>query len=91
MAQSNLSVLLCTYLSSLQDRIEKQGIKQAKSSTYCTRSFIIFFIIMQFRGIYAFKAQWRWLTHVANARLATATASKPVAIRQILYCLPKIV
>ena len=47
----------------MQDRIEKQGIKQAKSSTYCTRSFIIFFIIMQFRGIYAFKAQWRWLTH----------------------------
>ena len=47
----------------MQDRIEKQGIKQTKSSTYCTRSFIIFFMLMQFRGIYAFKTQWRWLTN----------------------------
>ena len=24
--------------------------------------FIVFFMIMQFRQIYAFKAQWRWLS-----------------------------
>ena len=46
-----------------QARIE-QGIKKAKSSTYCSRSFIIFFIMMQFHGIYGFKTQWRWLTMV---------------------------
>ena len=63
----------------MQHRIEKESIHETKLLTYCTPSFIIFFIMMQFRGVYAFKAQWRWLTNhpdsVANARLATAPSS----------------
>ena len=39
----------------------KAGIHETRLLTYCTRSFIIFFIVMQFRGIYNFKTQWRWL------------------------------
>ena len=46
----------------MQDRIEKQGVNQTKSFTYSTDTFIIFFLMMQFRGIYAFKTQHRWLT-----------------------------
>ena len=57
-----VSVIMQLFDQFMQDRIE-QGIKQAKSSTYCSRSFIIFFMMMQFRGIYGFKTQWRWLTN----------------------------
>ena len=47
----------------MQHRIEKQGIKPAKAPTYSIHSFIIFFMWIQFHRIYAFKTQWRWLTH----------------------------
>ena len=43
----------------MRHRIEKQGITHAKPLTYSTTSFIIFFMLMQFRGIYGFKTQWR--------------------------------
>lgn len=45
----------------MQHRIDKPGIQPTKLLTYSTSSFIIFFIMMQFRGIYGFKTQWRWL------------------------------
>ena len=48
-------------LQFMQHRIDKQGVTPAKSLTYSTCSFIIFFMLMQFRGIYGFKTQWRWL------------------------------
>lgn len=47
----------------MQHRIQHQSVKQAKSLTYSATSFIIFFILMQFRRIFAFKTQWRWLIH----------------------------
>ena len=67
MAQSPMltdyvSLIMQLFDQFMQARIE-QGIKQAKSSTYCSRSFIVFFMMMQFRGIYGFKTQWRWLTN----------------------------
>lgn len=45
----------------MQHRIDKQGVPSARPLTYSTSSFIIFFMLMQFRGIYGFKTQWRWL------------------------------
>ena len=51
----------------MQHRISKQGVKHTQSFTYSTDSFIIFFMLMQFRSIYAFKAQQRWLTHHPEA------------------------
>ena len=44
-------------------RIDKQGITHAKPLTYSNTSFIIFFMLMQFRGSYGFKTQWRWLSN----------------------------
>jgi hypothetical protein len=44
-----------------QYRSEQQGTKSGRPFTYAEEMFIIFFLIMQFRQIYAFKAQWRWL------------------------------
>jgi hypothetical protein len=44
-----------------QYRIEHSSTKQGRPFTYSEAMFIIFFMIMQFRQIYAFKAQWRWL------------------------------
>ncbi len=35
--------------------------KRGRPFTYAEEMFIVFFLIMQFRRIYAFKAQWRWL------------------------------
>ncbi len=45
----------------MQHRIDKPGVTHAKPLTYSTTSFIIFFMLMQFHGIYGFKTQWRWL------------------------------
>jgi hypothetical protein len=44
----------------------EQGAKQGRPFTYTEEMFIIFFMLMQFRQIYAFKAQWRWLTRHAE-------------------------
>ena len=67
----------------MQHRIEKEGINETKLLTYSTPSFIVFFMVMQFRGIYAFKTRrnigmamaYPSPRSVANARLATATPS----------------
>ena len=56
-----VSVIMQLYEQFMQHRIDKQGVTPAKSLTYSTCSFIIFFMLMQFRGIYGFKTQWRWL------------------------------
>ncbi len=56
-----VSVIMHLFEQFMQYRIDKEGIHKTKLLTYCPRSFIIFFIMMQFRGIYAFKTQWRWL------------------------------
>ena len=47
----------------MQHRISQQGVHPSKPFTYSTDTFIIFFMLMQFRGIYAFKTQRRWLIH----------------------------
>lgn len=44
-----------------QYRCERQGPKPGRPFTYMEERFIVFFMVMQFRQIYAFKAQWRWL------------------------------
>jgi hypothetical protein len=44
-----------------QYRREQQGSKLGRPFTYTEETFIIFFMLMQFRQIHAFKAQWRWL------------------------------
>ena len=44
-----------------QYRSDQQGPKPGRPFTFSEEMFIIFFMIMQFRHIYAFKAQWRWL------------------------------
>ena len=56
-----VAVIMQLFEQFMQHRIEKQGVTQTKPLTYSTPSFIIFFMLMQFRGIYAFKTQWRWL------------------------------
>ena len=56
-----VSVIMQLFEQFMQHRIDKQGVTPAKSLTYSTCSFIIFFMLMQFRGIYGFKTQWRWL------------------------------
>ena len=58
-----VSVIMQLFEQFMQHHIPKQGVKQAKSFSYSTDSFIIFFMLMQFRRIYAFKAQQRWLTN----------------------------
>ena len=58
-----VSVIMQLFERFMQHPIDKPGVKQTKSLTYSTHSFIIFFMLMQFRSIYAFKAQRRWLTH----------------------------
>ena len=62
-----VSVIMQLFEQFMQHRISKQGVKQAESFTYCPDSFIIFFMLMQFRSIYAFKAQRRWLTNHPEA------------------------
>jgi len=44
-----------------QYRLERHGAKLGRPFTYREEAFIIFFMLMQFRQIHAFKAQWRWL------------------------------
>ena len=56
-----VSIIMQLFEQFMQHRIDKQGVTPAKSLTYSTCSFIIFFMLMQFRGIYGFKTQWRWL------------------------------
>ena len=62
-----VSVIVHLFEQFMQAPIEKQGATHTKSLTYSTDSFIIFFIMMQFRGIYSFKTQWRWLTQHPEA------------------------
>lgn len=56
-----VSVIMQLFEQFMQHRIDKPGIQPTKLLTYSTSSFIIFFMMMQFRGIYGFKTQWRWL------------------------------
>lgn len=44
-----------------QYRSEQRGCKRGRPFTYTEEGFIIFFMCMQFRRIYSFKGQWRWL------------------------------
>lgn len=44
-----------------QYRSEQHGAKLGRPFTYGEEMFIVFFLLMQFRQIHAFKAQWRWL------------------------------
>lgn len=68
-----------------QYRHQEQGPKVGCPFTYSEEGFIIFFMIMQFRQIYAFKAQWRWLTkHPETLELlgwATVPHRKTIARR----------
>jgi len=40
---------------------EPTGAKHGRPFTYAEGMFIVFFMLMQFRQLYTFKAQWRWL------------------------------
>ncbi len=44
-----------------QSRREQQGAKRGRPFTDPEEMFIVFFMLMQFRHIYEFKGQWRWL------------------------------
>lgn len=44
-----------------QYRCERDGAKAGRPFTYAEEMFIVFFLLMQFRQIHAFKAQRRWL------------------------------
>ncbi len=52
-----VSVIMQLFAQFMQHRIDKESIHEIKLLTYCTRSFIIFFIMMQFWGIYGVKTQ----------------------------------
>ena len=58
----------------MQHRIDKQGVTPAKSLTYSTCSFIIFFMLCSFAAKNAMAVANQSPRSVANARLATATA-----------------
>ena len=73
-----VSVIMQLFEQFMQHRIDKQGVTPAKSLTYSTGSFIIFFMLMQFRDLWfqnAMAVANQSPRSVANARLATATAS----------------
>lgn len=44
-----------------QERMRENGPKRGHPLTYSEQTFLVFFMVMQFRRIRAFKAQWRWL------------------------------
>lgn len=44
-----------------QARTRAKPPKRGHPLTYTEKTFLVFFMLMQFRHIYAFKAQWRWL------------------------------
>lgn len=56
------------YVSLIYNRFEafvqssNEVSKQGKPFTYQNQSLVVFFMWMQFKKIYEFKAQWRWLT-----------------------------
>jgi hypothetical protein len=54
--------LIITLFELFKQYRTEQGAKQGRPFTYTEEMFIIFFMLMQFRQIHAFKAQWRWLT-----------------------------
>lgn len=56
-----VSLIITLFELFKQYRREHSGAKQGRPFTYTEETFIIFFMIMQFRQVYAFKAQWRWL------------------------------
>lgn len=48
-----------------QERAREKPPKRGHPLTYTEKTFLVFFRLMQFRRIYAFKPQWRWLkTHL---------------------------
>ena len=44
-----------------QERSARAGAKLGRPFRYSEESFVIFFMLMQYRRIYASKSQWRWL------------------------------
>lgn len=56
------------YVNLIYNRFEafvqssNEGSKQGKPFSYQNQSLVVFFMWMQFKKIYEFKAQWRWLT-----------------------------
>lgn len=54
--------LMITLFALFKQQRSEQRVKQGRSFTYKEEMFIIFFMLMQYRQIYAFKAQWRWLS-----------------------------
>jgi hypothetical protein len=54
--------IICTLFERFeQERQQKHGPKRGRPLTYTEESFLIFFLLMQFRRIYQFKSQRRWL------------------------------
>jgi hypothetical protein len=54
--------LIITLFELFKQERREAGAKQGRPFTYTEEMFIIFFLLMQFHQIYAFKAQRRWLT-----------------------------
>ena len=46
-----------------QYRADTQDAKAGRPFMYGEESFVVFFVIMQYRRIFAFKSQWRWLNN----------------------------
>ena len=54
--------IICTLFDQFeQEQAEVKGPKRGRPFTYPEKMFTVLFIIMQFRRIYRFKTQWRWL------------------------------
>lgn len=54
--------IICTLFKQFrQEHLRKNGPKRGCPLTYSEESFVIFFMLMQFRRIYQFKTQRRWL------------------------------
>jgi len=54
--------IICTLFERFrQERQQKNGSKRGRPLTYTEEAFLIFFLLMQFRRIYQFKTQRRWL------------------------------
>lgn len=59
---TNYVAIICTLFERFrQEHQRENGLKRGSPFTYTEASFLIFFLLMQFRRIYQFKTQRRWL------------------------------
>src|SRR5262245_3437615 len=70
--------IICTLFDQFeQHRRSQQGAKLGKPYSYSEKLMIVFFVVMQFRRIFKFKAQRRWLGEHPELREALGFSSLP--------------